>query len=111
METNHDNHFAIQMHSFLERVRKEEISIEKKQTLYDIVQQLNGRTEKQKKRFLLYYGLMPNDYNKKINLCEIGIRDNCSANAVRFSIVRVKSSIAKIKDENTRRILLEISKE
>jgi len=104
----YDNEFAIQLQYFLRKIRKRGIRVENREKLYQIVQQLENRTEKQKNRFLLFYGLINNDNEVKITMTNIAKKEECSASAVRLSIVRIISTIDNIKDERIKKILLEI---
>lgn len=103
LSINKEEDFSIKIHYFLKEVKKGNISIENKKELYYIVNTLNSRTKKQKERFLLYYGLMSND--KPLTLLEIGKLNDCSPNAVRSSVVRIKSKIAVINGVQRKKLL------
>ena len=107
----YDREFVIQVQYFLVKIRREGIHTENKKKLYQIVQQLENRTEKQKNRFLCYYGLV-NDYNEgKITLKDLATKEGCIVTTVRNSIVRIINAIDNIKDEGTKKALLEIMNE
>lgn len=104
----YDNEFAIQFQYFLRKIRKRGIRVENRENLYQIVQQLENRTEKQKNRFLHFYGLINNVNEVKITMTNIAKNEGCSATAVRLSIVRMISTIDNIKDERIKKALVEI---
>ena len=105
------NNFSIQVHDFFRDIRKNNMSIEKKEKLYLIIMGLETRTNKQKERFLLYYDLMPNSNEEKLTFSDIGEICNCSVSAIRNSILRVRSEIATLEDRKKRKELLEIIKD
>ena len=102
------NDFSIQVHAFFKDIRKNSISIEKKRKLYLVIMGLETITEKQKRRFLLYYNLMPNDNGEKVTFSDVSKVYNCSGSAIRNSIVRVRNTIARLEDRKNRNKLLEI---
>lgn len=83
---------------FLKKVKKGMISAEEKNTLYLLVMQLKNRTETQKERFLLYFNLKPNESNN-YKFTELGKIQGCSSNAIRYSIIRIRSALANLKHE------------
>lgn len=87
------------VHDFLDKIKKRKISKKKRKQLYDFIVSLEDRTEKQKERFLLYYGLIPNNENLKGNYTEIGKKYICKPTAIKCSVVSVVSNIATIEGE------------
>ena len=96
--------FSNKVHWFLKEIRKQNMSIEDREELYNIMMKLESRTEKQKRRFALYYGLVVNN-DKKLSFTEIAKLDNCSVVAIRTSVVRVRSKIPFIKGVEKEKIL------
>lgn len=81
----------------MNKIKRGNIGIRNKKKLYCLINNLSIRTEKQKKRFLLYYGLIPN--NTPIALTEIAHIENCSPSAVQCSVIKVRNNIARISGE------------
>lgn len=102
--------FSLQVHEFLKYIRKKNISIKNKEKLYLIVIGIKDRTDIQKNRFLLYYGLMPNQDKKKLRLADISNMYNCTINAVRNSILRMTGAVVRMKNEEKQKLILEIIK-
>lgn len=100
--------FSEKVHNFIDTIRKKNISADRREKLYFIIMDLKERTETQKIRFLLYYDLMPNKNEKKLTLTDIGKMYNCSASAVRNSILRVVSSVSRVRDEEKQKQILDI---
>lgn len=98
MYTDEYEVFSKKVHNFLNRIRTENISIEDKKKLYFLVNNLPVRTENQKKRLLLYYGIILD--NKPLTLAEIAHMDNCSLSAVQCSIIKVRSNMARLNGES-----------
>lgn len=104
----YDRRFVIQFQYFLVKIKRKGIRSKNRKKLYQIVQQLENRTEKQKNRFLCYYGLN-NSYNEvKITLKDLAKKEGCIVTTIRQSIVRIINAIDNIKDERIKNILLEI---
>ena len=99
-----EKEFVDKIHWFLKEIRKRNVNIENKRNLYNIITTLKSRTDNQRRRFALYYGLAINE-NKALSLTEIAKLDNCSVPAVRSSIVRIRNTIPMIKGIEKERIL------
>lgn len=108
MDGNNDIEFSTQVHLFLDAVRIGKVNNQKKEILYSLVMQLEHQTEKQKRRFIMYYGLNKN--NNALKFSEISKIEKCSSSAIRDSIITIRNKITKIKNEK-RQILLEIMEE
>lgn len=81
------------MCNYIEKARKRELKVDEIKQLYDMLVKTKRLTDKQRKRFMLYYGL-END-EKMLDYKEISQRDNCSISAVRGSILRAKCIFAR----------------
>lgn len=69
-----------------------------KQKLYNIVMNLDNRTENQKQRFLLYYNLKKNQQNT-YGLTDIARLHNVTPNAIRCSVGRIRNALVNLQDE------------
>lgn len=62
--------YSFKVHNFLQNLRQNSVNEEQKIVLYNFINRLCSKTEKQKKRFLMYYNLIPNS-NKLLNYSDI----------------------------------------
>ena len=90
---------------FLKELKNQKICEEKKKCLYEEVIKLEETTEKQRNRFLLYYGLYEN--KKPLLYKEIATIYNCSANTVRDSVLTIKIKMLKKRKEFLKKKLFE----
>jgi len=102
------NEFMREISLFLNKLKKDEIDLEKKQKLYDIVINMEQCTEIKKRRFILYYNLK-NDNEKRMSFDGIGKNENCTGNAVKQAVLKITCRLAKLKGES-RECLLDILK-
>ena len=94
---------------FYIRLKKGWVSDEKKKSLYQLVMNLENRTECQKERFILLYGLKP-EQKEKYNYTSLGREKGCAGSAIRYSISRIKSDLINLQDER-KLIFLDIIKD
>lgn len=93
---------------FYIRLKKGWISSEEKQSLYELVINLEERTISQRERFILLYSLNP-EQKEKYNYSSLGRKEGCSASAVRYSVGRIKNALANL-DKERNQIFLDIVK-
>ncbi len=91
------DNFSLQVHNFLDDIRIKDIDKNKKILLVDFVNNLKNGTEKQKRRFLMYYNLMPNS-DKVLSYTDIAKMEGCSISAIKSSIISIVSYLVRIED-------------
>lgn len=82
---------------FFYKLKREKLSTENQNTLYNLVTNLEGRTKNQKMRFLLYYKLIP-DQEQTYNFTTLAKNQNCSVPAIRFSVGRIRNGLINLSD-------------
>lgn len=82
----------------VELMKKIEILNIDKEKIYTIVMNLNSKTDKQKDRFIRFFGLKPNDF-KRETLNEIAMSYECTPSAIRSSIISVKITLYRIPED------------
>ena len=90
--------FSLQVHNFLDDIRIKNIDKNKKVLLADFIKDLQNGTEKQKRRFLMYYNLMPNSNNNILNYSDIAKMESCSMSAIKTSIISIISYLVRLED-------------
>lgn len=90
--------FSSQVHNFLGNIRIKDIDKNKKALLTDFIKGLEDGTEKQKRRFLMYYNLMPNSNNNVLNYSDIAKMESCSISAIKTSIISIISYLVRLED-------------
>lgn len=83
---------------FFINLKKVGISKEDEEILYDLVVNLENRTNIQKTRFLLYYNLFPKQ-KEKYNFSSLATKCKCSSPAIRFSISRIRNGLTNLKGD------------
>ena len=66
--------------------------------LADFIKGLEDGTQKQKRRFLMYYNLMPNSNNNILNYSDIAKMESCSISAIKTSIISIISYLVRLED-------------
>lgn len=89
--------FSLQVHNFLDDIRIKNIDKNKKILLADFIKDLENGTEKQKRRFLMYYNLMPNN-NNILNYSDIAKIEGCSISAIKTSVISIVSYLVRLED-------------
>lgn len=79
-------------------MKKIEISNIDKEKIYTIVMNLNSKTDKQKDRFIRFFGLKPKNF-KRETLNEIAMSYKCTPSAIRSSIISVKITLYLIPED------------
>ena len=90
--------FSSQVHNFLGNIKIKNIDENKKILLADFIKGLENGTEKQKRRFLMYYNLMPNSNNNVLNYSDIAKMEGCSISAIKTSIISIISHLVRLED-------------
>lgn len=89
--------FSLQVHNFLDNIRIKNIDKNQKELIIDFIKDLGNGTEKQKRRFLMYYNLMPN-INNIFNYSDIAKMENCSISAIKTSVISIVSYLVRLED-------------
>lgn len=89
--------FSLQVHNFLDDIRIKDVDKNKKALLADFIKDLENGTEKQKRRFLMYYNLMPNN-NNILNYSDIAKMEGCSISAIKTSVISIVSYLVRLED-------------
>ena len=87
------------VYSLLKILRTKQINEYHRKTIFNIVMRIPNKTIKQKMRFIDFYGLNPQN-RKRCTLNSIAEENNCTANAIRTSVVTIKSALTRISDED-----------
>lgn len=82
----------------LELLKKNKLGENEKQKIYDIVQSLEKRTENQKKKFVLLYGLEKGQ-KERYRMCDLVIMYDCAPSTIRNAAMRVEHTLMHLKDE------------
>ncbi len=69
-----------------------------KQEVCNIVNRLENKTTTQAERFILLYNLKLGE--KEYRQCDLAKKYNCSSNAIRLSVNRIRSKLISTKDED-----------
>lgn len=82
----------------VELMKKTEIPNIDKEKIYAIVMNLSSKTDKQKDRFIRFFGLKPNGF-KRETLNEIAMSYKCTPSAIRSSVISVKITLYRIPED------------
>lgn len=85
------------VHKLIEILKEKELNNVQKKTLYDIVMNLEKKTDSQKNRFIMYYNLDPNQ-KEKYNLTSLGKRFSCTSSAIKYSVLSIRHELVKLDD-------------
>lgn len=100
--------FSLKVHDFLDNLRSNDIDKNKKILLANFIKNLEKGTEKQKRRFLMYYNLIPN-CDEIFNYSDIGKIEGCSSSAIKTSVISIVSQLVHLEDSQ-KELLLTIIK-
>lgn len=89
--------FSIQVHRFLDFIRNKNINEKQKVLLSTFINELPKATEIQKRRFFMYYNLVPNS-NQLLGYTDIGRIEHCSGSAIRTSVGAIILHLIKLED-------------
>lgn len=70
---------------------------EQKESLLNLISNLDCITQKQKARFITYYGLNSSDNGK--DYVTIAQSENCTVSSIRESVFSVRNKLLRLKDE------------
>lgn len=94
---NHSTRVMI-IDKLLEISKQNLLNAKQKEIVRNFVNCLNNRTENQKNRFIMFYNLIDSD--KKTRLCDIARQSNRSVSAIRCSIMRVRTALIRMENED-----------
>lgn len=101
--------FSLKIHSFLDTIRIKKIAKSNKVILTSFIENLEKATEKQKRRFLMYYNLMPNS-DKVLSYTDIARLEGCSISAIKNSILAIILQLIKLEDSQKELLLIIMNK-
>ena len=85
--------------TLLNYMKKNNISNKNKEIIYNMVLEITYKTDLQKERFIRYYGLKLQDFQRE-TLTEIARSSNINPSAVRSSVVRIRHALIHISEDN-----------
>ena len=89
----------IVIYELLELIKSKEINKYQKESVYDIVMNLPNKTINQKERFIKLYNLN-SSLEKQYTLTTLANESKRSTNAIRTSVVSIKSALTRISDND-----------
>lgn len=89
--------FSLLVHNFLTSIRAKEIPESKIKEFLDFVDKLKKGTEIQRRRFFMFFDVKENQ--KLETYTSISKKENCTCNAIRGSVTRIRSHLVWLKDE------------
>lgn len=92
-----ENNFYLQIYNFLEYIKVKKIDEKQKSLLRNFINILDNCTETQKRRFFMYYNLMPNS-NKIFDYSDIGKIEHCSCNIIKNSVNSIILQLTRLED-------------
>lgn len=105
VESYYDKDFSNYFRNFLIKVRNGMLIKKNREKLYEIVINMEELTKKQKRRFILYYGLCSN--SKPLTYADIGRMEKCTDYAIEESVSRATSKLEHIRGQK-KQLLIEI---
>ena len=87
--------YSNKVHDFLDNIKNKKLDYEPKVLLIDFIKNLQNGTDKQKRRFLLYYNLTLDD-SKSLNYSEIAKIEGCSSSAIKISVINIISQLVRL---------------
>lgn len=89
--------FSMRVHTFLDTLRTKKLDEKQKLLLSTFINNLKKGTESQKRRFLMYYNLIPNT-NKLLGYSDIAKIEHCSSSAIRNSVGAIILQLVRLED-------------
>lgn len=89
--------FSMKVHNFLDNLRTKTLDEKQKSLLLTFINELKKGTESQKRRFLMYYNLIPNN-NKLLGYTHIAEIEHCSSSAIRNSVGAIILQLVRLED-------------
>ncbi len=105
MEEKED--LSLLVYNFLNSIRAKEVPEEKISKLFDFVNCLEKGTEKQKRRFIMFFDVRQNKELETFST--IAKKENCTYPAIKCCVSRIRSILVNLKD-NEREELIKIIK-
>lgn len=93
-----DNNKIIIVNNLLALAKQSKLNYKQKSKILKIIKNLSIATEKQKERFIIYYGLDDNGVRIS-NLTAIAKLDGCTMSAVRSSVISIKNKLTRLDKE------------
>ena len=106
MEEKED--FSLLVHNFLNSIRAKEVPEEKIIQLIDFVNRLEQGTEKQKRRFIMFFDVRENTELETFST--IAEKEKCTYPAIKCCVSRIRSILVNLKDDKEKQDLLNIIK-
>ena len=91
------------VYDFLKTLRERKVTERKKQEFFNFIDNLNQGTEIQKRRFKMFFNLKENE--KLESYSSIGRKENCSCNAIRNSVIRIRGILVNLKDNEREQLV------
>lgn len=105
MEEKED--FSLLVHNYLKSIRAKEIPENKIREFFEFVDKLKIGTDIQRRRFFMFFDVKENQ--KIETYTSISKKENCTCNAIRGCVNRIRSHLVWLKDEE-RKDLIKIIK-
>lgn len=105
MEEKED--LSLLVYNFLNSIRAKEVPEEKINELFDFVNCLEKGTEKQKRRFIMFFDVRQNKELETFST--IAKKENCTYPAIKCCVSRIRSILVNLKDKE-RQDLIKIIK-
>lgn len=87
------------VYELLELLKANKISNTSKKKIYIMVNNMNNRTDNQKKKFCMFYNLLEKE-KQNYRLCDMARYYNCTSSNIRSSIGRIRNSLVNTNEEN-----------
>lgn len=87
------------VYELLELLKANRLNDTQKGKIYELVNSLTNRTEKQKERFFRFYNLLDGE-NQNYRLCDMAKYYNCTPDCIRTSVGRIRNGLINTSEEN-----------
>lgn len=85
--------------NLVELMKKTDISNEDKESIYNVIMNIQNKTIKQKTRFIKLYGLEPPQF-KRYTLSEQARQEHVSPNAIRSAVIAIRIYLYRVHEDN-----------
>lgn len=82
----------------IDLLKHNKINQNQKEQVYNIVMNINNKTDKQKDRFTKFYNLQPLQ-EKHYTLSEIAKQYGCSISAINYSIISIRAALFRVSED------------
>lgn len=82
----------------LDLLKHNKINRNQKEQIYNIVMNINNKTDKQKDRFTKFYNLQSLQ-EKHYTLSEIAKQYGCTISAIKYSIISVRAALFRVSED------------